>query len=385
VIIMSNVYSAIPQIGQWKHDSSVTFAIRSHDSGLVRIDKFLEEYNRTSKSSGSQCGFVLCDLFLATHAWLKNYYAMSAQLAPRAVLGGKQPAPKVMPGFANLSTACRADAKKRYPAVVKLFDIVLKTLGSLEISKNEVKKNENGENGYDDTFEVKMDGYAPPVLKDSNGDEVDATFGVRYSRIVKMVMDLVSIDMEEVGRKTDRTNGMYPFTANQLIQYRVWFKGGKAYQTDWWSGKPSLRLRPANSRHAWNPNDPGAWGTTKNYGPFVMTMDLEMYMTQHSREFGVFHSNYVNQKPVLMAGTMLIENGIIKAIRSDSGHYQPNSHEFNRFINHLSALGVHLSNIAVYDWEGKPVDKANRVLDKWKNPPVRMGYADPVTGEALAR
>ena len=380
---MSNVYSAIPQIGQWQHDSSVIFAIRSHDSGLVRIDRFLEEYNRTSKSGGSQCGFVLCDLFLATHAWLKNYYAMSAQLAPRAAVGAKQPAPKVNPGFANLSTGARADSKKRYPAVVKLFDIVLKTLGSLDIGKNEVKKDEDDENGHDAKFEATMDGYTPPVLKDSNGDVVDATFGVRYSRIVAMVMRLVSIEIKDVGRETDLRWEMDRFTADQLTQYRVWFKGGKAYQTDWWSGKPSLQLRPANSRHAWNSEDPGARGITENYGPFVMTMDLEMYMTQHSKVKGVFHSNYVNQRPVLMAGTMLIENGTIKAIRCDSGHYQPNSHEFNRFINHLSALGIHLSNIEVFDYEGDSAGMANRVLKNWKNPPAPGAYCD-LTSEAVA-
>ncbi len=350
---MSEFYTAMPASGQFKADTSVPFAIRSKDEALIRIDRFLEEYHRSKSCGGTHCGFVLCDLFLAINAWVKRYNAMNTHRRVQAVTNHTKPSAQVQPGFASVGDSASADAKKRYPGVLKLFDIVVKTLASLEITKNN-----------DETrAEATMADHTPP------DGGADWSYGVRYNRIIDMVMELVSIGMKGIGFETDTKHDMQPFSDNQLVEYRVWFKRGKTYQIDWWNREPTLRLKPANSSHAFNPDDKGAWGVTKNYGPFVMNMDLEMYMTQHSKEHGRFHSCYVNQKPVLMAGTILIENGTIKGIRCDSGHYQPTSHEFSKFLMHLKALGVQLANVDVFDHKGTLIAKAGRMLGGWFNPP----------------
>jgi hypothetical protein len=196
-----------------------------------------------------------------------------------------------------------------------------------------------------------------------------------------MVLELVGIGMKPKGAETDAEHNMQPFSDNQLVEYRVWFKRGKTYQIDWWSKYPSLRLKPANSSYSYNRADQGAFGITKYYGPFVMTMDLEMYMTKHSKALGVFHSCYVNQRPVLMAGAMLIEDGNIRGIRCDSGHYQPTSHEFRKFLDHLRALGVRLSDIEMFDFDGTSLGNASRLQASQRTPapvaviPKDTGYA----------
>jgi hypothetical protein len=334
-IIMIDIYTKIPQIAQWKADSNVTFAIRSHDQSLERIDHFLEEYHRAAKQGGSHCGFVLCDLFLALNSWVKRFHAIASQAKHRAsanTSGANSTAPP-QPGLANVSDSAYENSRKRYPAVLKLLDIVFKTLGELEISKD----------ADPDSPAVKVAKFDPTTA--------GTAFGPRYNRVTKMVMEMVSVDMKRAGAIVDKNKDMKPFSANQLAQYRVWFKGGKAYQIDWWNPQPSLKLKPANSLHAFNAQ--GASECNANFGAFVMTTDLEIYMTKHSIDDGVFHSCYTNQKPVLMAGTMLIQNGTITGVRCDSGHYQPNSHEFRRFLQHLSTLGVSLSRVKLYGYKSK--------------------------------
>jgi hypothetical protein len=169
---------------------------------------------------------------------------------------------------------------------------------------------------------------------------------------------------------------MQAFSDDDLAQYRVWFKKGRAYQIQWWRNPPSLRLQLAESVHGYAKIVREGCATSPNFCPFVMTTDLEMYMTKHSIPEGVFHSSYTNQNPIFMAGTILVEHGVIRAVRNDSGHYQPNNFEFRKFLVQLGMIGVSLSNITIYDFSGDPVSTADRFLADGTrhklNPPAKV-------------
>lgn len=89
-----------------------------------------------------------------------------------------------------------------------------------------------------------------------------------------------------------------------------------------------------------------------------MTLDREVYMAKHKiggegLRDGIFHSSYTAGEPVLMAGTMLIRNGAVQAVRCDSGHYKPGSINCALFLQGLGMFGVNLRKVTVYDFKGK--------------------------------
>src|SRR5262249_56532973 len=99
---------------------------------------------------------------------------------------------------------------------------------------------------------------------------------------------------------------------------------------------------------------------------FIMTLDREIFMTKH--EFhpptpgNNFHSSYNGGKPVTMAGTILIENGVIKGVRTDSGHYKPGLHNLTTFLWALTMYQVNLSRISLYDYAGNFIATADAYL-----------------------
>jgi len=120
----------------------------------------------------------------------------------------------------------------------------------------------------------------------------------------------------------------------------------------------------ANSRKAYTPTkrvmergQQAVWGS-ENFGGFIMTHDHDVYMAKHTvgeedSFSGIFHSSYTAGDPVLMAGTMLIEGGAVKAVRSDSGHYLPKEMNMANCLKGLAMLGVSLANVHVLDHNGK--------------------------------
>jgi hypothetical protein len=151
-------------------------------------------------------------------------------------------------------------------------------------------------------------------------------------------------------------------TRAEAAIFRLVFKGGKAYQLPWfnpskWSG-PVL----AESKYAYEPDavvmasrKPGAIPNT-DYGFFVLTMSRDLYMAKHRTggpaRKGFYHSSYVAGDPVVCGGTMLIQQGVIKRIRFDSGHYQPQANNYRALIMALRMWGVPLQDVKFEDFNG---------------------------------
>jgi len=147
-----------------------------------------------------------------------------------------------------------------------------------------------------------------------------------------------------------------------LWQYKLLFKGGLAYQFPWWETMVTKAAVPAESSRAYNKDafvinrNPNARPNT-GYGFFVMSMSRDFYMMKHKvsgpNGGGLYHSAYLNGGTVAAAGSMLIRDGRILRIRSDSGHYRPQDTNMVGALRALQMLGVSLANIKVEDHEGE--------------------------------
>jgi hypothetical protein len=158
-----------------------------------------------------------------------------------------------------------------------------------------------------------------------------------------------------------------------IDKFRLWFRNGMVYTWNWWetsNSKPQRVL--ANSSRTYNVDAVvRSEGRTPNvnYGPFIMTMGRNFYMALHSpgeaNKFnGFYHSSYLAGEPVMGAGSMLIVNGKIHRIRSDSGHYKPIDTNVVSVLQALRMLGYPLNDIFVDDYLGKTSVKAEYFMSQ---------------------
>jgi hypothetical protein len=287
-------YKEIPSLSQWQKDSSVTLAVRTKEPGLIRIDELIADY-ANSANVRSERGPLLIDLFLTIEYWFK----MRETVAHKVEEG-------------------------RLPAMRGLFDIVVKRLGP---------------------YFADRDGRAATSAGVANG-----------------IKEFTGLGMSKHGYVADRNMGFAKFSAEQVWSYRLWFKGGRAYQVPWWSGHPNGKFELANSKHGYSPmirRDPGNAVAPAMIGwsPFIMSLSRFIYMTKHpfdatSRNNNYFHSSYNDGHRVAMAGTIHIDQGIIRAVRLDSGHYQPGVHNLTAFLWALRMYQVDLNSISMLDYRG---------------------------------
>ncbi len=144
---------------------------------------------------------------------------------------------------------------------------------------------------------------------------------------------------------------------SELPLFRLKFKSGKAYQFKWWT-RPAGGLTLANSSRAYSPGV-GAGAAGQNYGYFVMSMGREIYMMRHGpipgTDYRIFHSTYLAGDATMAAGSMLIENGVVKRIRPDSGHYKPTGSNMLALLQTLRMVGVPLDRIVMETFVGVEV------------------------------
>ena len=158
-------------------------------------------------------------------------------------------------------------------------------------------------------------------------------------------------------------------TRAEAKKYRLWFRHGKAYQFPWWDksktfgADASKHMRLAESARAYNPSVIGK----PNYGGFAMSMGRDIYMARHhcsgiGQFANHYHSSYLAGAAVMCAGTMLIEGGAIKVVRTDSGHYQPSDAHLLNMIQTFQMLRVPLDGIVVENHNGAMSSKARDFL-----------------------
>jgi hypothetical protein len=163
---------------------------------------------------------------------------------------------------------------------------------------------------------------------------------------------------EEIGKFPDVAKYL---SRAELENYRLRFDNGLAYmrsRTD--AGKWVL----ANSDGVgWSCGDKTLPAMMdKGYAGFALSMGRELFMAHHRGSFdkdNFFHSSYMAGDSVLCTGTMKIVNGRVKAIRNDSGHYQPTVDHLVNVVQTLAMHGVKPADVTVravpYSWKDKGV------------------------------
>jgi hypothetical protein len=172
-------------------------------------------------------------------------------------------------------------------------------------------------------------------------------------------------EMSDVGVKVDILGAIerkaYYANRSELPLFKLYFKNGLAYQYRWWTKPPGARVL-AESKRAYSPEGGATKTTGIDYGFFVMSMSRDIYMMRHGRigksDYQIFHSTYLAGGTVMAAGSMLIEGGIIKRIRCDSGHYKPTPSNMIALLQSLQMVGVNLTSVWMENFRGEPVDLA---------------------------
>lgn len=164
-------------------------------------------------------------------------------------------------------------------------------------------------------------------------------------------------------------------TRAQVEKYRLRFYGGSVQMHD---PKSMTKWIPADSRGI-------GWQDARlvhpqmmlpGYAGFAMSVGREVYMARHKGCFhkdNFFHSSYLSGDTVLCTGTMLIENGMVKGVKNDSGHYQPS---IEHLVNVAEMFRMHGLNLAAI--------KFTAVKYSWRDSNGKVGnYEVTTTGDKL--
>ncbi|HEV2211503.1 MAG TPA: hypothetical protein VG167_22270 [Verrucomicrobiae bacterium] len=298
---MALQYIDIPSLEVWKKDSNVTFAVRSKDQILTRIDELVDACAKAGDKGAWL--YAATDLFFTLDYWLKIYKGL-----PKAMEAGRE------------------------PAIMALYKCVVEGLCA--------------------SFACTVN-VLPRELEYYFGREM----GFHGTKLDK------ALDCAQYLKRAD------------VVKYKLFFKGGMACQFPWWDktkkfGKSKLVL--ANSSRAYEPAVFQGAGRV-NWGGFAMSMGRDIYMAKHhcTRDFGergnFYHSSYLGGDAVMCAGTMLIEDGIIKGISTDSGHYRPSQMHVVNLLQSLQMRGVNVSTIEVQDHTGALVSRADVFMAHYGN------------------
>jgi len=190
-------------------------------------------------------------------------------------------------------------------------------------------------------------------------DFLCATFNCTVNVLPRELDLMFGRELSELGFKFDFEHGKARYLQRkELDKHRIWFRDGRAYR---WATPPAHAARiPVNSKEMHNPEafvvKPGQ-RPNADYAAFILTMDRRLYMGRHepgtpNKFDGFYHSSYIAGQTVMAAGSMLIRDGRILRIRSDSGHYKPVDTNMLQLLQTLKMVGVPIHNIFVEDFLG---------------------------------
>jgi hypothetical protein len=138
-------------------------------------------------------------------------------------------------------------------------------------------------------------------------------------------------------------------------RFKVHFRKGIALQFNWRDSK-DLELRPVNTKDMVASTKPTL--EEKGYAFFVLTRYRDLYVAPFSTTcplFPRYHSTIPEKTAVQCAGSILIENGVVKGICNDSGHYSPGDLYFVNVLEQLKTMEVPIKGISLANYEGDSV------------------------------
>jgi ankyrin repeat protein len=125
--------------------------------------------------------------------------------------------------------------------------------------------------------------------------------------------DIQLLDPRYVGEETGNVFGTMVtyLSEDKHPLYRVTIQNGRILDS---AGKPFDTTTAK-----------GALDAEDGYAIFVMDPAGDIYITNNHPLGKFHHSSFLAGAPVAAAGIIRIENGVVKSISRDSGHYKPNS------------------------------------------------------------
>lgn len=220
-----------------------------------------------------------------------------------------------------------------------------------------------------------------PTMDKTRGPVVQALYEVVVDALKKMFKCQVNElprelelmfgrELTKDGVKIDLIDrAAYYMKRAEAEQYRLIIDNRKVYQYTWWdNSNVNVRVlansKTCASQHV-KVNVPEKF---KDFAFYVMSMSRDIYMTAHKtatgvdQEDGFYHSSYLAGNAVMAAGSMLIEDGVVKALRSDSGHYKPTDTNSVSLLQALEMAGAPIDQISVFNHDDSEESEARIFL-----------------------
>lgn len=250
---------------------------------------------------------------------------------------------------------CTKDAAKRFIYLSDIFFTADFWLKSFQTNTSMEKKRET----------------AVYALYAVCAEELCAFFGCTINGLPRELEFMWGRNMSACGVHVDIVQDRAKYISRaEAAQYKLKFKNGKAYMLPWHrSSDAKAKLELCDSKHAYTKEAQVMGGLpADDYGFFVLSMSRDLYMAKHfasgqNGPKGFYHSSYIGGDSVACSGTMLIVNGVIKRIRTNSGHYQPHANNIRTLIMALRMWGVPLEKVVFEDFKGNIIGKSGSVQE----------------------
>ncbi len=170
----------------------------------------------------------------------------------------------------------------------------------------------------------------------------------------------------------------------ELEKYRLIFKKGVAWQVPWWRPAPPYDLVRADSRPAacsFPPDSRNAREADPGFAGFVLSMDREFYVAHHyygDDRKGLYHSAYTRGNPVLCAGTIYMDEGVVRVVKNASGHYMPPVESLTNVLDALVMHGIAAHTVKVVavakSWKRRDGSTGQHDVECWGSDFLTKGY-----------
>lgn len=127
----------------------------------------------------------------------------------------------------------------------------------------------------------------------------------------------------------------------ERLQYVVEIHDGKLYWVNQ-SSKPvhsTKKPKPKKGAPAGAPNEPVMM-------IYVMSPDGTLYVGDKKRE-RFHHSSFLSGSAVIAAGSICVEEGVLKELTPHSGHYRPSDDDFARCVQSFRDAGVPMEQVTI--------------------------------------
>jgi hypothetical protein len=154
-------------------------------------------------------------------------------------------------------------------------------------------------------------------------------------------------------------------------KFKLYFVNGLAMWNPWWEQISSGLVNVNTAKAREMPGQSGTGSLRPGACFFVMNRYRDLYAAPHftrNPDYPMYHSSIPKGQGVQFAGSIVIEDGVIKEICNDSGHYKPEKEYVLNVLEHLKTVGAKSFNgIEVCDFEEGPLFTADVMLKELKN------------------